>query len=112
VRVDLDGAHVLKKEFVRREKEELASIKKLVGLDVDIWANRSVAKAFDKLGIEYPRTENTQEASFTANWLQNNSEPIAQHIRQARELSKFHSTFIDSILDMNTMDVSTLRLIN
>jgi DNA polymerase I-like protein with 3'-5' exonuclease and polymerase domains len=97
VRVDLDGAHVLKKEFVRREKEELASIKKLVGLDVDIWANRSVAKAFDKLGIEYPRTENTKEASFTANWLQNNSEPIAQHIRQARELSKFHSTFIDSI---------------
>jgi DNA polymerase I-like protein with 3'-5' exonuclease and polymerase domains len=32
VRVDLDGAHVLKKEFVRREKEELASIKKTSGL--------------------------------------------------------------------------------
>jgi DNA polymerase I-like protein with 3'-5' exonuclease and polymerase domains len=66
-------------------------------MDVDIWANRSVAQAFDKLKIEYPRTEKTQEASFTANWLQNNSQPIAQHIRQARELSKFHSTFIDSI---------------
>ena len=98
VAVDLEGAEGLKKEFIDREKQELAKIKKLTNLDVDIWAARSVAQAFDRKGVDYPKTEKTGEPSFTANWLQNCQHELAGHIRQARELSKFHSTFIDSIL--------------
>ncbi|NDB28912.1 hypothetical protein EB151_05105, partial [archaeon] len=55
------------------------------------------AQAFDRKGVDYPRTEKTGEPSFTSNWLQNCTHELAGHIRQARELSKFHSTFIDSI---------------
>ena len=97
VRVNLDGAEKLKKEFLEREKKALLKIKKAAGIDVDIWAARSIAKAFDKLKISYPLTEKAKEPSFTQNWLTNCEAPIAGLIREAREVNKFHSTFIDSI---------------
>jgi DNA polymerase I-like protein with 3'-5' exonuclease and polymerase domains len=98
IRVDIEKAHLLKKEFKSKEKEVLHKIKKETTIDVDIWAARSVAQAFDRIGIEYPRTPKSEEPSFTQNWLVNCDNPIAQLIRQAREINKFHSTFIDSIL--------------
>jgi DNA polymerase I-like protein with 3'-5' exonuclease and polymerase domains len=96
IRVDIEKAHALKKEFKSKEKEVLHKIKKETTIDVDIWAARSVA--FDRIGIDYPRTPKSDEPSFTQNWLVNCDNPIAQLIRQAREINKFHSTFIDSIL--------------
>ena len=98
VRVDLMEAEKLKKEFVAKEEKILLKIKKEAGLDVDIFAARSIAKAFDKLKIKYPLTEKAKEPSFTANWLLNCEYPIAKYIREAREVHKFHATFIDSIL--------------
>ena len=98
IRIDIEKAHELKKEFKSKEKEVLHKIKQQTTMDVDIWAGRSVAQAFDRLGVEYPRTPNTGEPSFTQNWLVNCSNPIAQLVREAREINKFHSTFIDSIL--------------
>ena len=97
VRVDLEGARKLKIEFVKKEKQSLLKIKKSAGTDIDIWAARSIAKAFDKLKIPYSLTEKSKEPSFTQNWLTNCKAPIAKLIREAREVSKFHSTFIDSI---------------
>ena len=38
VRVDVDKAHQLKKEFQAQEKEYLLKIKQLAGREVDIWA--------------------------------------------------------------------------
>ena len=97
IRVDEEKAHELKKEFKKKENQVLHSIKKQTTLDVDIWAARSVAKVFDRIGVEYPRTAKSDEPSFTQNWLVNCDNPIAQLIREAREINKFHSTFIDSI---------------
>jgi len=98
VRVNLNEAEKLKDEFVKKETKILDKITKESGLPVDIFAARSIAKAFDKLGIKYPLTEKTKEPSFTANWLLNCEAPIAKLIREAREVHKFHATFIDSIL--------------
>ena len=98
VRVNLSEAERLKDEFVKKETKILNKITKESGLPVDIFAARSIAKAFDKLGIKYPLTEKTKEPSFTANWLLNCEAPIAKLIREAREVHKFHATFIDSIL--------------
>jgi len=95
IRVDEEKARGLKKEFVAKEKTILHEIKKQTTLDVDIWAARSVAQVFDRIGVEYPRTAKTEEPSFTQNWLVNCDNPIAQLIREAREINKFHSTFID-----------------
>ena len=98
VRVDVGKAEILAREFVAREKVVLSEIKKLVGKDVDIWAARNIGDAFDKLHIVYPRTEKTGEPSFTQNWLINSPHKISKLIVQAREINKFHSTFLHSIM--------------
>ena len=66
-------------------------------MSFDIWANRSVAKAYDYLGIDYPLSEKAKEPSFTSNWLQNSEHKLSKLIRNAREVNKFHSTFLDAI---------------
>ena len=97
IRVDEEKAVKLKKEFKEKEFQVLKKIKEQTTLKPDIWAARSVAQVFDRIGVEYPRTPKTGEPSFTQNWLVNCNNPIAQLIREAREINKFHSTFIDSI---------------
>jgi len=98
IRVDLDKAESLKKEFKTLENNLLKKIKDLANIDVDIWAARSVAKAFDNVGVKYDLTEKSKSPSFTTNWLTNNEHPLAKLIKEAREINKLHSTFIDSIL--------------
>ena len=97
IRIDEEKAHQLKKEFKTKENLLLKKINDETTLKVDIWAARSVAQVFDRMGVDYPRTPKTGEPSFTQNWLVNCDNPIAQLIREAREINKFHSTFIDSI---------------
>jgi DNA polymerase I-like protein with 3'-5' exonuclease and polymerase domains len=98
VRVQVEKAAELQKEMKLQEKEILLDIQKEIGLEIDIWAPRQIAKAFDKLKLEYPRTEKTKEPSFTQNWLINNKNKIAQLIVSAREVNKFHGTFLSSIM--------------
>ena len=97
VRVDLEKAHKIKKKLMAREQKILNKIKDLTGLDVEIMAARSIAKAFDKLKLPYDRTAKSNEPSFTKNFLQNHPHELAQSIADAREINKAHSTFIDSI---------------
>jgi DNA polymerase I-like protein with 3'-5' exonuclease and polymerase domains len=98
IRVDLDKAEILKKQFKTLENNLLKKIKDLANIEVDIWAARSVAKAFDNVGVKYDLTEKSKSPSFTTNWLTNNEHPLAKLIKEAREINKLHSTFIDSIL--------------
>jgi DNA polymerase I-like protein with 3'-5' exonuclease and polymerase domains len=98
IRIDLDKAEILKKQFKTLESSLITEIKKLSGIAVDIWAARSVAKAFDAVGVKYDLTEKSKAPSFTTNWLTNNEHPLAKLIREAREVNKLHSTFIDSFL--------------
>ena len=98
IRVDVEQAEKLKVNFKQKEKDILHKINKMVGKEIDIWAARSIATAYDKLGIEYPRTSKTSEPSFTQGWLNENNNDISKLIVNARELNKFHNTFINSIL--------------
>jgi DNA polymerase I-like protein with 3'-5' exonuclease and polymerase domains len=98
VRVDIDAAHKLKQELVLDEKKCLQEVKKVTGIDVQIWAARSIAEVFDKLELPYERTAKTEAPSFTKNWLQNQTHPVAKAIAHAREINKSHTTFIDTIL--------------
>ena len=97
VRVDVEQAHRYKKTFKNTEKKILDSIFKDTDIAVDIWAADSVAKVFDKLKIEYPRTEKTEKPSFTKDFLSKHEHPIAQKIVQAREFNKLQTTFLDTI---------------
>ena len=73
-------------------------MKKETGVDTQIWAARSIAQVFDKLKLDYDRTEKTSAPSFTKNFLQNHPHPLVKRIAQAREINKAHTTFIDTIL--------------
>ena len=77
VQVELAESITIQKCSIQ-EKELLLAIKKEAGLEVDIWAARQIAKAFDKLKIDYPRTAKTNEPSFTQNWLINCKHKIAK----------------------------------
>ena len=98
VRVDQEQAAIEKKLMVADEKKCLQEVKKETGVDVQIWAARSIAQVFDHLKLEYDRTEKTQAPSFTKNFLQNHPHPLVKRIARAREINKAHTTFIDTIL--------------
>ena len=98
VRVDVEKAKRYKKSFKNTEKKILDSILADTGIAVDVWAAASVAKVFDKLKIDYPRTEKTNAPSFTKDFLLHHSHPVAKQIQSAREFNKIQSTFLDTIL--------------
>ena len=97
VRVDLEKSQNIKLNLIKREEVLIKKIKDLTGVDVEIMAARSIAKAFDKLKLPYDRTAKSNEPSFTKNFLQNHPHELPKAIAEARELNKAHSTFIDSI---------------
>ena len=95
VRVDLEKAEQLKGVLQKQEEEALSSVN---GSDIDIWAAQSIAKAFDKIGLKYPRTVKTEAPSFTKNFLANHEHELPRAVVRARELNKARTTFIDTIL--------------
>ena len=98
VRVDVERAHKLKEQLSTQEDQLLHQVKKETGLDTQIWAARSIAKIFDKLGLGYETTEKSKAPSFTKNFLQEHPHPLVQKIAKAREINKAHTTFIDTII--------------
>jgi DNA polymerase I-like protein with 3'-5' exonuclease and polymerase domains len=98
VRVNQEQAAIEKKTLVEQEKKMLGEVLVSTGIDVQIWAARSIAKVFDKLGLPYDRTVKTQAPSFTKNFLTNHPHNVVKCIAKAREINKAHTTFIDTIL--------------
>jgi DNA polymerase I-like protein with 3'-5' exonuclease and polymerase domains len=98
VRVDIEKAKLLKQQLTNQEQEILLKVKAETGIEPQIWAARSIATVFDKLGLHYERTDKSHAPSFTKNFLQEHKHPIVQMIAKAREINKAHTTFIDTIL--------------
>ncbi len=87
----------------RTETDILQYIKEQAGVKVDIWAAASIAHAFDKLGIQYPRTAQGAP-SFTKSFLESHDHEIAKLITQARELNKTGGTFLEPYLKHSQTD--------
>ena len=98
VRVNQEQAFNEKKTLVEQEQKLLTAVKSETGIDVQIWAARSIVKIFDKLKLPYDRTIKTEAPSFTKNFLAHHPHPLINKIAQAREINKAHTTFIDTIL--------------
>jgi DNA polymerase I-like protein with 3'-5' exonuclease and polymerase domains len=88
----------LKQQLASKEEILLQKVKTETGIEPQIWAARSIAKVFDKLGLEYERTLKTQAPSFTKNFLSTHKNPTVNLIAKAREINKAHTTFIDTII--------------
>jgi DNA polymerase I-like protein with 3'-5' exonuclease and polymerase domains len=89
--------------LIKREKELHSLIKSQSGIAVDIWAAASIAKAFDKLNVAYPKTE-TGLPSFTKSFLDECPHQIGKMIIEARETNKTHSTFLAPYLNFSAKD--------
>ena len=96
VRVDMDKALGLKRKLLNKERQYLKRIKDITGLNVQVWAARSVAAAFDSANLEYPHTE-LGAPSFTQTFLETHAHELPRMITKARVLNKLQGTFIDGI---------------
>lgn len=103
VRFDRERALSLIEDMTTREKQLLKDIRSMATMPVDIWAAASIAKAFDKLGLTYPRTE-TGLPSFTKTFLDGLDHPLSKAIVEARELNKTYGTFLRPYIDMSSYD--------
>ena len=98
VRVNQEQAAIEKRTLIEQEKKMLGEVLASTGIEVQIWAARSIAKVFEKLGLPFDRTEKTGAPSFTKNFLANHPHNVVKCIARAREINKAHTTFIDTIL--------------
>lgn len=103
IRFDRPKCEQLIDEFKRKELEHIKQIKSLSGEKVDIWAAASIAKAFDKMGLPYPKTT-TGLPSFTKTFLDSHDHPVAKLIIEAREFNKTHGTFLEPYLRHSAVD--------
>jgi len=97
VRVDVNRVERTRDSLLKREREVMKELKRVAGTGVEIWAAQSLAKSFDNLGINYPKTQKGAP-SFTKLFLQEHSHPVAKLIVEARNLNKTSGTFINSIM--------------
>jgi DNA polymerase I-like protein with 3'-5' exonuclease and polymerase domains len=97
VRVNEERADMISKDLSQKEQKLLVEIKRKYGEDVNLWANASLQKVFDKNNLPYPRTEKGM-ASFQKQWLENHEHELPKMIVQARKLNKARTTFIEKMI--------------
>jgi DNA polymerase I-like protein with 3'-5' exonuclease and polymerase domains len=103
IRFNRAECEIKMEEMRTKEQDILKYIKNQAGVKVDIWAAASIAHAFDKLGIQYPRTAQGAP-SFTKSFLDTHEHPMAKMIVEARELNKTHGTFLEPYLRHSAKD--------
>lgn len=97
VKVDLDAAEEARSALEQAEIATQIRLDTLAGDHVDVGSAQSIAKAFDRFGIKYPRTPKGAP-SFKKEWLEGLDDPIAELIVDIRKFSKLRGTFIDSYI--------------
>ena len=99
VRFDAEKCDKLESRFYNKEKKLMKRVKDLTGLDIEIWAAASIAKAFDSMNLPYERTEKTDSPSFTKMFLTDHPHELPRLIMQARELNKLRGTFLQGLMN-------------
>ena len=103
IRFDRAHCEQLVSQLRKREAQLLADLKTQTGQKVDIWAAASIAAAFDRMGVQYPRTANGAP-SFTKSFLDTHDHPMCKVIVEAREVNKTHGTFLEPYLNHSAAD--------
>ena len=93
VRVDVPSAERAERTCLKEAAEISTRMIASVGFDVEIFAAESIARAFDTLGLEYPRTK-SGKPSFQKNWLAGHTSDLAKLVMEKRKLLKISGTFI------------------
>jgi DNA polymerase I-like protein with 3'-5' exonuclease and polymerase domains len=103
VSVDIDRAEALRAKLMGLQQEAQAKLDHIAGQRIEVSKSASIARAFDALGLKYPRTAPSAKApqgkpSFQKEWLKNQQNPVADLINEVRKLDKLRSTFVESYI--------------
>lgn len=100
--VDTDAADQARLACDQEVKEMMVQMKDLAGIEVQVNSAQTIAEAFDRLGVTYPRTKKGAP-SFQRKWLENHPSKLAKMITEIRQLEKTSGTFLRNyILGGNT----------
>lgn len=97
VTVNIPYAEELRETLTSREKEYQEQLNSLVGFKVNTNAGASLAKAFDSIGLSYPRTAKGAP-SFVKDFIEALDHPVGQLIREVKNSQKLRSTFVESYI--------------
>ncbi len=108
--IDEEAGFKLADAMLIEENEARKNLKMLSGREIDIWSNKELSIAYDKMGLEYiilPPTEKMLEKgqtegnpSFAAPWLEKQSKTcaFAKALLTARRKHRARSTYTDGII--------------
>lgn len=99
VRIDLDRAEQAQKLFLGKHQENIDEIARLSGHRIgSVYAAEDVARAFDRVGVSYPRTGKTGAPSFKKDWLETVQHPVGHAVVAARRYLKAANDFCGAML--------------
>ena len=97
VRVDVERAKRLYNDLEKKQRLNQNLLNKLGGCEVNVWANASLKNAYDNNSIKYNHTAKGTP-SFTASWLETQTDDVSKTILQIRKLDKIRNTFIKNMI--------------
>jgi len=97
VSIDIPYAEKLRDDLVLDIKEVQERIDRMAGFAVNANASDSLAKAFTKFGLDFPRTEKGAP-SFVKEFLENHDHEFANAITELRGIEKLRGTFVEGYL--------------
>ncbi len=97
VSVDINRAEQLRERLFAMEAESQRKLDLIAGTVVDVNSPDTIARAFDAVGIKYPKTP-TGKPSFRKEWLEHAHNPIAEQILAVRKVQKLRGTFVESYI--------------
>lgn len=101
VRIDVDRLVTLHERMTGELKTYNQKLNSGPNEQIDFWAGESIARAFDREGLDYPMTPKTKKPSFVKGWLEQQDNQLSKNIVKCRELDKFIGTFLEgSLLEM------------
>jgi DNA polymerase I-like protein with 3'-5' exonuclease and polymerase domains len=103
VRVDIDRVEAAIENLTTRQRDSSKILEMQAGMPIDIWSSESIKHAFDKNDIGYPTTA-AGRPSFTKDWLNAQTHPIAKLIVEQRELDKIKGTFLQNYMMNSHID--------
>lgn len=93
--VDLNKAEEGVDKLSKLYKEAIAKLKHEVGFDVDVWSGQSLKRAYEAKGVTYAKTPKGNP-SFTADWLEEQTDDLSLSVLRARQFDRSGSVFIES----------------
>jgi len=97
VRIDVDRAQAASLKVADEEAKYLQMLHKAAGFELNPWSNLDLAKACDKLKIQYPRT-NIGNPSFDSEFIMASHLRFLQDLSNWRKLNRVRTVFIDGLI--------------